>query len=161
MRADLRKLLVTGILHLLLSVTLVPTAVGSILTPGGEPDPSFESNSMALWLRADAGLTESSGTVTAWADQSNHSRAITVSGSPSFVGSGIGSQPSVGFDGTDDEFSHGTDFIGAADFTYFAVFNTNSSASQDIIGTGHSDLRLTGGFLDGRIWNGSYPTDRH
>ena len=46
------------------------TAFAQIVV-GGSPNKDWENSAMKLWLRADAGVTETSGTVTSWADQSN------------------------------------------------------------------------------------------
>lgn len=57
---------------------------------------------LEFWLKGDAGLTESAGTVTAWNDQSGNSRNPTVQSNPSYSASGLNGKPTVTFDGTND-----------------------------------------------------------
>lgn len=58
-----------------------------------------------MWLRADLGITLNGSNVSDWADQSGNSRDIaqaTAANQPLYNATGIGSQPSVDFDGIDD-----------------------------------------------------------
>ncbi len=59
--------------------------------------PGGITSGLALWLRPGAGLTTSSGNVTAWADQSAAATAVTVNGSPDYVSSGYNNNPYISF----------------------------------------------------------------
>lgn len=72
---------------------------------GGAGEPDIPKNGLVLWLRADEGVTTSSGRVTAWQDQSeNGGSALQTSNSwrPTLVASGLHGKPTVLFDGVDD-----------------------------------------------------------
>lgn len=88
----------------------LPDPLGSS-APGAAPAFSFtpdELTGLELWLKADAGLTESGGNVTAWLDQSGNSRNPTVQGTPAYTASGLNGKPIVQFDGTSDWLQMGT-----------------------------------------------------
>jgi hypothetical protein len=53
-----------------------------------------------LWLKADAGVTTSGATVTAWADQSGKGNNAVPYGSPEFISNQLNSKPVIYFDGT-------------------------------------------------------------
>lgn len=65
--------------------------------------PTFNPTQIAgcsLWLRADLGITQSSGSVSSWADQSGNGRDATqavANNQPTFTASGINSLPTVSF----------------------------------------------------------------
>ena len=96
---------------------------------GSEPDPTFNGNSMQLWLRADAGVTAS--TTFTWADQSTHGNDASQSGAttrPTYVTSGpgtIGGLPAVDFDGSNDSLlgSLSSNLVSDS-FTGFVVYHT-------------------------------------
>ncbi|MBP6389898.1 MAG: T9SS type A sorting domain-containing protein [Flavobacteriales bacterium] len=61
-----------------------------------------------LWLRADAGVTQSSGAVSQWNDQSGNNNHALLPGTiptatPTFLVSSVNNYPSLDFDGTDDQ----------------------------------------------------------
>ncbi|MBK9074264.1 MAG: hypothetical protein IPL77_04650 [Flavobacteriales bacterium] len=61
-----------------------------------------------LWLRADAGVTQSSGAVSQWNDQSGNNNHALLPGTiptatPTFVVGSVNNYPSLDFDGTDDQ----------------------------------------------------------
>ncbi|MHB9025475.1 MAG: LamG-like jellyroll fold domain-containing protein [Armatimonadota bacterium] len=60
--------------------------------------------STVLWLRADAGVTQSGGVVSAWTDQSGNEFNATAAGAaqPAYQAFGLNRQPALYFDGTDD-----------------------------------------------------------
>lgn len=61
--------------------------------------PAATSATLVLWLRADLGVTQSSGKVSAWADQSGNGYNFSEPSSthyPPFVSSAIGGEPGVG-----------------------------------------------------------------
>ena len=56
-----------------------------------------------LCLEADTGVTEASGTVSAWADQSGQGNDLTAAGDPQFLASGTPTAaPAISLDGTGD-----------------------------------------------------------
>ena len=66
------------------------------------------SASNVLWLRADAGVTQSSGAVSQWNDQSGNNNHALLPGTiptatPTFVVGSVNNYPSLDFDGTDDQ----------------------------------------------------------
>lgn len=76
--------------------------------------PQLEPDLIA-WYRSDVGITQSSGAIGTWADQSgnaNDGTQSTGSQKPTLVAGGVNNSilPTVSFDGTDDRFSLPTDF---------------------------------------------------
>lgn len=74
-------------------VTLTITGTGPAAPP---------TDGLQLWLKADAGVTESGGAVTAWADQSgNHNDAVqeTEAYAPVLVANAVNGKPALRFDG--------------------------------------------------------------
>ena len=70
-----------------------------LLDMSGEPDPTDQSNSMLLWLRADEGFSASQ-----WSDQSTHGFDATQANSanqPTLAATGLNGAPVVLFDGDD------------------------------------------------------------
>ena len=79
----------------------------------------------ALWLRADVGVTQTGGSVSAWADQSgsdNHHRQDTIARRPGFSSVDANFNPSLTFDGnqwvsdTNGILSTGINYTGAQVF---------------------------------------------
>lgn len=96
-------------------------SASGVVTPSGHV--AFEIAGLSLLLRADAGITQSGGIVTAWADQSgNEKHAAGVGGSsdPSFVASAVNGLPAVSFDGVDDRMQGGS-LITSLPCTIFVV----------------------------------------
>ncbi|MDV7395879.1 hypothetical protein RZS08_31095, partial [Arthrospira platensis SPKY1] len=60
---------------------------------------------MALWLKADQGITESGGAISAWADASGLGNDPTAAvNSPGYLEGSINFNPSVSFNGTNQRF---------------------------------------------------------
>lgn len=81
-----------------------PSVTAGILDVNGAPDATWESNSMLLWLKADAGITTAGGSVSAWADQStygNDAAQGTAANQPVHTPAGLNGQATVVFDGND------------------------------------------------------------
>lgn len=57
-----------------------------------------------LWLKADAGVTTSGSTVTAWADQSGKGNDAVPTDSPYFIANQLNSKPVIVFDGEGARF---------------------------------------------------------
>ena len=71
---------------------------------GGSPNKDWENSAMKLWLRADAGVTETSGTVTSWADQSNSGYTASLAAgtnSPQYNATLVNGAAGIAFDGND------------------------------------------------------------
>jgi hypothetical protein len=85
-------------------VPLSATATATLIEAGdSSPD---DVSDLALWLRADAGLTvDAHNRVTAWRDQSandNHAASLSLSQAPALVPESVHGMPAVRFDGKDD-----------------------------------------------------------
>ena len=97
-----------------------------------------------LWLRADKGITVSSGAVTAWADQSAGGHGAVVGAgnlvAPTYHASdaNFGGRPSLSFNGTTQGLTLGAIDLfgaGAAVASVFAVYLMNdANASRPVIG---------------------------
>ena len=96
----------TKAMALALGACLLAAAVtrAGILDGSGQPDPTWQSNSMLLWLKPDAGITTVGGSVSLWADQStygNDATQATAAYQPTHNPTGLNGQPAVLFDGND------------------------------------------------------------
>ena len=97
---------------------------------------------LALWLRADAGVTESAGQVTQWDDQSallnNVSQAMS-SNQPVVSSTLVNFNPGLTFDGDDYLLAINNALAsGNNPYTILTVaFSTSSSIDQPIISQGH------------------------
>ncbi|MBK6628304.1 MAG: hypothetical protein IPG35_12050 [Flavobacteriales bacterium] len=83
---------------------LVTLSVGAQTGPGGVGS----SANNVLWLRADAGVTHSSGAVSQWNDQSGNTNHAVLPGTiptatPTYVTGSVNGYPSLDFDGSDDQ----------------------------------------------------------
>ncbi|WP_340114992.1 DUF7507 domain-containing protein [Maribellus mangrovi] len=89
--------------------------------PGGVPGTN-------LWLKADAGTTPTSGTLTAWQDHTG-SQTTTISGDPQLSDNGVNFNPTVAFDGTDDAIqSPYSASLNTATFTINTVFKVTGGS---------------------------------
>lgn len=96
----------------------------------GSTATEFTSNGLQLWLRADRGMSlttgeESEGRVLTWNDLSGNGHNATVPGfgrSPQLVSDGIGGQPAIQFDGIDDGFYVDPALSIGRPATFFIVF---------------------------------------
>lgn len=100
---------------------------------------------LAFWLKADAGVTQVNGVVSAWADQSgyNNNNAVqaTESAKPVLVSSAIGGKPAIRFDGVDDKFT----FSQVMAQTFFVVYKDGGTTSDYADILGHSTAGVFGG----------------
>lgn len=84
-----------------------------------------------LWLRADRGVTQSSGSVSAWADQSGSGRNFsqgTGANQPSYQATaGPNAQPAIVFNGTSDLMTCATSVLGLATCTVFLVLQYSAT----------------------------------
>lgn len=100
--------------------------------------PACVDDDVRLWLKADVGVTETLGAVSAWNDQSgNENDAAQSTGvlQPSFTASGINFNPAITFDGT-------TDFLNLPDA---AIPAGNSNYTMLAVALDHTN----GGFILG------------
>lgn len=84
------------------------------------------TNTLKLWLKADAGVTQSGGSVSAWADQSGNgfnSVAPNAGAEPTFVASDplLAGKPTLRFDGSSD-YLQNTTFNSLQNVTGFTAF---------------------------------------
>ena len=101
-------------------------AFGGVLTPEGEPDPSYNGNAMQVWLRADSGVTSEEGAVSLWQDRSNlgnDAAQADAAARPMLVTEGLGGRDVIAFDGGGQHLGFATGFDEAFDgsFTIFSL----------------------------------------
>ncbi len=118
--------------------------------------PGNVKGNLALWLKADAGVT-GSAPVTAWNDQAFSANHTTAAGDPQLVNNAINYNPAIDFDAVGDYFATtNTSIIGDdGPYTKFAVANLRATGTAGVlIGTGsggggssHSLRRTAGGNL--------------
>ncbi len=106
------------------AVTL--SAPVSFTTTASEPNPLPALTNLKLWLRADKGVTETAGTVSAWADQSgnfNNTAQTDAAKRPVVVVSAINGLPALRFDGSNDSLiaPHSASLAITGDITSFFV----------------------------------------
>ncbi len=97
---DESNIILSSSLKAILILFLIGT-VNNVISqsPGGV------STSLEFWLKSNAGITESAGAISAWADSStNGNNSTGAPNSPSFITNGINFNPSVAFDGVSERF---------------------------------------------------------
>ena len=88
---------------------------------------------LALWLKADAGVTVSGGLVTAWEDQSGNENDCS---SPNAVVLNSSPYSNLYFDGADSEITlHPDVFNGFSALSLFAVWNIVNNGNGGILGS--------------------------
>ncbi|MEK7675014.1 MAG: Ig-like domain-containing protein [Verrucomicrobiota bacterium] len=105
--------------------TSAPVWIGVNPSGGGE----LTFTGLALWLKADAGVTLNGSTVSGWADQSGQGRnaAQSTSGSqPTLVPAVLSGKPVVQFDGVNDFLTFSFPVNGLAGMTIFLVANNTA-----------------------------------
>ena len=95
---------------------------------GGAP-PLEPVPGMWAWFRADAGVTEAAGVVSAWADQSGNNRHTTAVGPVDYTPNAINGLPAIGFGAFGVRCENATDNIPAGARTIMIV-----AAPFDLIG---------------------------
>lgn len=93
---------ITLSLSLALMLTVVPA--GAQIIVDGSPEKDWADSAMKLWLRADAGITQTSGSVTSWADQSNSGYTASLAlgaNSPTLNSTLVNGTAGIAFDGSD------------------------------------------------------------
>ncbi len=116
----------------------------AILTSGGVPDPTWNSNAMQVWLKADAGVKNAGGTaaldgeaVATWEDQSTYNQDATQTTStsrPAFVAglSAAQGNPTISFNGsTFLRAGSAYEDVFQGDFTIFGVIIPDDGQRDD------------------------------
>jgi|GEM_PF-3302236 len=94
------------------------------------PAPGGVNPNLQLWLKADAGVTQSGGAVSQWSDQSgNGFQAIQTTGAdkPSLLPNELNTNPVINFDGVSDDLLITNGIFGTTahnDLNIYAVANT-------------------------------------
>jgi len=116
-------------------------------------NPTMLTNGLVLWLKADAGVTQSSGNVSAWADQTgNYPVAGSGSGEPTYVSSDVNGKPALRFNGS--QFLANASNLGLnADMTMISVAMTSVPGTQQYTiylgnGTAHQTRGI--GYISGQ-----------
>lgn len=145
-------------LSAVLAVTLVfwlalPSLEAAVLLPDGTPDPAEPT--LGLWLKADAGITQSGDLVSAWADQSaagNDFAQASAGNQPRVIDGVIplGSMPVVRFNGTSAYLAGPASVYNNPQSTTFMVLQANDPGTNNwrfIFDTGSTRYQA---FLDNR-----------
>ncbi len=108
------------------------------------PAPGDQSTNLQVWLRADAGVTQSSNSVSSWADQSgngNDATEATATEQPFYVSDDLNGNPMILFDGINDRLD-GTGFYSHDIYIVVdPVQNYNSTSGDDaILGLNSTDF---------------------
>ena len=127
---------------------------GFFSAPLSAAPPAFSPTDIAglkLWLKADAGVTESGGSVTSWADQSGQGNNATASGTPTLVTNSLNGKSGISLDGegTDDGFLT-TAVLSLAYNTPVTLFGVVKASASDVRGDQPSArwFMNKGGFQD-------------
>ena len=120
------------------------------------PTPGGVSSNLDLWLRADAGVTESGGQVSQWDDQSGNgfnATQGTAANQPLLTNAALNNNPTISFDNVNDFFhlNQPAPFVGTNDFTVLAVFQTDGPNTNPLLGPNNVDnafyINATGAFF--------------
>lgn len=139
------------------------------------PAPNIPTDGLLLWMRADKGITQQSGNISRWDDQSPAKMHATqdLSGQqPLFLGDGFNGQPAVLFDGDDDSLQLGSGFSdfsqGLSMFGVFergdadiciAMFEASNGSEIDDISFGQDNGKLNYEVLENTDTEVTYPTN--
>ncbi|TAG95467.1 MAG: LamG domain-containing protein, partial [Bacteroidetes bacterium] len=99
---------------------------GQIASPGGV------STNLRLWLKADAGVTQTTG-VSQWNDQSPNGLNAVSGSNPTFVASGLNFNPTILFNGTSHRLATASTSLfssNSSPVSFFTVFNTTDNSGQ-------------------------------
>ena len=107
------------------------------------PSPGGVSGNLELWLKADAGVTESSGSVSAWADQGNggnDASQATSSFWPTYTANAHNYNPGITFANDYFDTSLNIDASVMPDLTVFSVYKPGNSSAGPIWGNNNSSV---------------------
>jgi hypothetical protein len=96
--------------------------------PGSVPQQDLE-----LWLKADAGITQSAGRISNWADQSGAGTSAVqpvAANQPLLLANAVNGLPAVAFDGIDEFLTFTMDINNLSGMTVFLV-SASTSSTQD------------------------------
>jgi len=121
------------------TTNVTPTDGASVdrsITDGTDSDPrTIPSSGLHLWLRADAGVTQSGGLVSSWLDQSSNGRNATMTVTrrqPALISVALNGQPVLRFNGAQSMY-----LSSVSQPTLFSVFivgkNSLTSESYSMI----------------------------
>jgi hypothetical protein len=137
------------------SATVRAKAVKSGMTDSAESSASFTITStppptggpsltgLAMWLKADAGVTKNGNYVAGWADQSGNGAGAsqaTVARQPLFVGSAVNGKPALQFDGADDYMDFTLPVSGLSEMTIVVVSSARTELDGSIFGSYRSPI---------------------
>ena len=138
---------------------------GFFSAPASAAPPAFsptDISGLKLWLKADAGVTESGGVVTSWADQSSSGANASAAGNPSYLADQINGLPAIEFDGSS---MSGSQILSGTEASFFAVISFLSYKEVGIIFEQHNgsdNMAFYRGFAENglpqsrtRIYNGT------
>ena len=123
---------------------------GQFFTFGSGVSPGGVASSLGLWLKANAGVTESSGNVTTWADQSGNGRNATDNGAanlPSVSSTAVNYNPALTFDASNSESLKTSSVFGTnthSNVNFIIVAKTNSITSQYFLHEGPDNSNRIG-----------------
>jgi len=139
-------------------VVALAAALGGAATAGGPQPPAAPT--LALWLRADAGVAtaKDTGLVTSWADGTSRASGIgdktgqdakapSDAARPRLVAGALRGRPAVRFDGKDDRLDFTLPVNGLGQLTIFLV--AANTARQDPGWAAHHHLALGWGYTGG------------
>jgi hypothetical protein len=140
--ADLAQRIVGYLAHKWgLTSALPATHTYKTIAPASDPvTVASTPNSRVPWfsLRAAAGITESGGNVSAWADQSGRGQNFaqaTGASQPNYSATAFGGKPGVTFNGTSDHMTDGAGVTTAAGcFAFASVFNFTRPTNPKVAG---------------------------
>jgi len=158
-RSAIVKVCFVGI-SVVVACASIQTASAQIVV-SGSPNKDWSNNALKLWLRADAGITQTSGTVTSWADQSNSGYTATQStaaNSPTYNATLVGGTAGIAFDGNDFLSLSGS--LNAYRSTFIVYRDTSTAVWVTPIGTIYGTPQ-DGGSYHGdvdvsRLFNGAF-----
>lgn len=104
--------------------------IGILNRKGFFGGPPFTTAGLSLWVKADAGVTQSGGIVTGWADQSGNGNNLgNVSGNPTLATNLINGLPAIDF--RTSGRLRGTVFTGSSIYAVVKTRATSLSGSLD------------------------------
>jgi len=142
--------------------TISSILVGSLLNVSQAYATSLPSiGSLTLDLQSNVGVTtNSSGQVTAWADQSgqNHNAVTITNSGPTLLNNQLNGNPELSFSGNNELQIGGSQLLTSQQYTIFTVVNstTTSSGYQEIISNWAGSNSTTSVFL-GTVGNPTSP----
>lgn len=100
---------------------------------------------MALWLRADLGVSHTTGSVDTWADQSGNARNLTgsLTARPTLQTGIVNGHPVIRFDGSNDQLLSGNFTVTAAQHVFVVLRNAAGNTDLDTVWYTDNDANST------------------